>query len=457
MKDPKTTNVLVVKMHFKMLKYKKKLVFGFITIAAIMLCARNFYVLGFEKIVPLFNQHDHFVLDFEYFYEMGMRTVTCPAKLYSDPGKEGTPVLLLNRNVFHPYPPPAALFFRLFSLIPLKYAYTIWSLCIYVLILSALLIFTKDLEKESHSSKSPAMWFPFLLCISAAPTFLDASFGNVNSLVMLLCVVYIWFFNCRKSISAGIILSVAFWLKLYPALLILTLIKTDKKASLIGGFFSGVILIFIISLFFIPIQVFKEFFFEIVPAYSGQTITHVFNQSLLPAILRIISSTKTFFSYDYTLIPAPIRIVTYILILLLLSVYCFFNLKYRISSTIFIAGLCNFIPLITPIGWGYTFTMLYPSFIILYYQGIMKKKIQLLLYVLCWCGLATPSYNRIEQYNIPDLIKLIYYSRYTITAIMITILLFQSVTGNKAVKEKAVFETVNEENKKLNNPPVLQT
>jgi hypothetical protein len=373
---------------------------------------------------------------------MGLRSTTCPAQLYSDQENEGTPILLLNRNVFHPYPPPASLFFRIFSLLSFKYAYAIWSLCIYGLIISALLIFTKSLEKESRGNKS-TIWFPFLLCISAAPSSLDASFGNVNSLVLLLCVVYIWLFNNKKLTCAGLVLSAAFWLKLYPALLILTLIKTDKKISLIGGFSAGVVLVFILSLFFIPMQVFKEFFLEIVPAYSGQTITHVFNQSLLPAILRLFSSTRMCFTYDYILIPAALRIVTSVLIIILLIVYCLLNWKYRTPSTIFFAGLCNFIPLITPIGWGYTFVMLYPSYIILYNRGIMKGKIQTLLYIFCWCGMTTPCYHRIDQYNIPDLIKLIYYSRYTISAILITFLLLQTVI-TKTVKGKAISEIVQE-------------
>lgn len=397
-----------------------------VTIAATVLCVRNFYVLECEKILPLFKAHDHFVLDFEYFYDMGKQSVASPAQLYADPKRMGTPVILLNRNVFHPYPPPAALAFRLFSLLPFEYAYTIWSLGIFGLIIGSLLIFAKILKEESQNVKSN-VWFPLILCMSAAPSFLDSSFGNVNSLVLLLCVVYVWFFSRQKIVLAGIILSIAFWLKLYPALLLLSLIKTNRKASLIGGFSSGVAVIFVTSLFFVPLQVFKEFFIEIVPAYSGQTITHVFNQSLLPAILRIFSSTKTFFSYDYILIPAPIRIVTSTLIILLLSVYCFLNWKCRSSSAVFIAGLCNFIPLITPIGWGYTFVMLYPSFIILYYQGMLQTRFQSFLYLLCWCGLVTPSYHRIEQYNIPDVIKLIYYSRYTIVAIFIIILLLKAV------------------------------
>jgi hypothetical protein len=364
---------------------------------------------------------------------MGKQSVTCPELLYSDPENEGTPILLLNRNVFHPYPPPAALLFRLFSLIPFQYSYAIWSFSIYGLIVCACLLFTRCLKKELRVVRV-GEWFPYILCISAAPSFLDSSFGNVNSLVLLLCVVFVYFFSHRKLILAGIVLSVAFWLKLYPALLLLALIKTDKKASLIGGFSAGVAVIFVISLFFVPFSVFKEFFLEIIPAYSGQTITHIFNQSLIPAILRIIG-TYNFFSYDYILIPVVIRMVTSILILSALTVYFYFNWRYKISSTLFIAGLCNFIPLITTIGWGYTFVMLYPTLIYLYYLGIMKTKVQSFLYLLCWCGLAIPCYHRIEQYNVPHLIKLIYYSRYTITAILISILLFKKIAEIAITKE----------------------
>jgi hypothetical protein len=450
----KNTSSAIKKLFFRLFSTKTNLMFGLITIAATALFVRNIYVLECEKTLPLFRKHDHFILDFEYFYDMGKQSVTAPVQLYSDPEHEGTPVLLLNRNVFHPYPPPAALFFRLFSLIPFKYSYALWSICIYGLVLLSLMIFTNCLKTEFHIGKK-TMGFPFILCLSAAPSFLDASFGNVNSVVLLLCVVFVWLFNRQRLFSAGIVLSFAFWMKLYPALLMLSLIKTNKKTSLIYGFSIGAAVIPAISLFFLPVQVFKEFFLEIVPAYSGQTITHIFNQSLIPALLRIIG-TDSRLSYDYILIPAVIRIISSSILLLFLSLFCYFNWKYKASSTVFIAGLCSFIPLVTPIGWGYTFVLLYPSFVYLYYRGIMKTKVQWLLYLLCWFGLAIPSYHRIEQYNIPETIKMFYYSRYTIAAILITILLMQRTQDVQEKREKKDVRIVHEKNNKLNTPRVLQ-
>jgi hypothetical protein len=394
----------------------------------LILGVRNVYVLQFDKIQPLFKQHNRFVLDFEYFYDMGKQSVTFPEQLYSDPKNEGTPVLLLHRNVFHPYPPPAALFFRIFSLFPFAYSYAVWSFFIYAIIIFAIILYVKCLDKDARDENS-GMWFPFILCVSAAPSFLDSSFGNVNSLLLLLCVVYAWFFKCQKFILAGLVLSVAFWLKLYPALLLLTLFKAHKKVRLAGSFLVGVAVIFVLSLFFIPIDVFKEFFFEIAPAYSGQTITHVFNQSLIPALLRVIHSSDTYFSYDYMLIPPEIRIITSTIIGSVLIVFCLAAWKYEASSACMIAGLCNFIPLITPIGWGYTFVMLYPSLIFLYYHGILKSKIASLLYLFGWFALAIPSYHRIGQFMLPGLAQLVYYSRYTIADILLSGLLFQQMLG----------------------------
>jgi hypothetical protein len=395
-------------------------------------------VLESEKIQPLFKNHSHFILDFEYFYGMGKQLTKSPRQLYSDPGNNGTPVLLLHKNVFHPYPPPAALLFRLFSFLPFAYSYALWSFSVYVLIICSFFLLLKCLNTEPKNGAS-GMWFPLILCISAAPSFLDSSFGNVNSLLLLLCIVYGWSFNNKKYVSAGVTLSVAFWLKLYPALLLIMLFRTNEKWKLAGSFIIGATFILVISLFFIPLEVFKEFFSDIAPAYSKQTTTHIFNQSLAPALIRIVSPIDSAFNYNYILIPQGIRIAVYVIILSAIVLFCLLAWKYKTSDIYTIAGLCNFIPLITPIGWGYTFVMLYPSMILLYYKNISKKKISFVLYLLCWFALATPSYHRIEQFHVPDILKLVYYSRYTIAAIVLCFLLFQQMIISRS-KELSVIK-----------------
>lgn len=420
----------------------------------LLLFVRNIYILEFEKVIPLFSNHDHFVLDFEYFYKMGIQSITSPARLYCDPDNEGTAVLLLKRNVFHPYPPPAALLFRMFSILPFAYSYAVWSMLIYIVIVITFYLYVNCLHEERFQGES-GMWFPLVLCISAAPAFLDSSFGNVNSLLLLLCVVYAWLFKGKKYVRAGVVLSFAFWLKLYPAVLLLTIFKTGEKRKLIGSFMAGISGVFIISLFFIPIEVFKEFFLEITPAYSGQTITHVFNQSLTPALLRLFrGSTDIFFSYDHMVIPLEFRIVTYVVIVSALIVFWYITLKYKASSTCIIAGLCNLIPLITPIGWGYTFVMLYPSLIILYYRGILRTNVTALLYLLCCFALAAPSYHNIEKLSLHYLFKLIYYSRYTISSLLLYCLLLIQVSKNSIVEVCGTPEDKNTPNSCSGQLPV---
>jgi hypothetical protein len=291
------------------------------------------------------------------------------------------------------------------------------------------------------------LWFPFILCLAAAPTYLDSSFGNVNSVVLLLCVVFTWLLKREKYFMAGMILSASFWLKLYPVILILTFYKARKKVMLAGSFLMCTLTIFIFSLLFIPVESFKEFFTDITPAYSAQTITHVFNQSLTSFLLRLArGSTGVFFSYDYTLIPFEIRSISYLLILSALIVFCWVSWRHNASSTCISAGLCNLIPLITPIGWGYTFVMLYPSLIYLYSRGIMKTKVSALLYLFCWCALAVPSYHNVEKFNLPCLFKLIYYSRYTISSLLLYCLLIIQISSKRIHNINYSFENGNTSN-----------
>ena len=414
---------------------KKNNTLFFLTLLVfIVLGLRYFFVLVTDITLPVFSNHDHLIFDFDYFYHMGSVAFSTPQALYDDPGNNGTILLILNRSVFHPYPPPASIFFRLFSFFPFAWAYLGWSLTIYLIIAISCLLFVKCIGNQISCSRD--MRFPLVLTLCAAPTFIDSSFGNVNSVMLLLCVLYTLSFIKKNYLIAGVVLSIAFWLKLYPVLLLLTVLFADKKLRLLAGFSSGVIFIFLITLFILPISTFSDFFLTITPAYAQQTLTHAFNQSLSATALRLISGPDTYFAYNPVLTPVSIRALTFLL--LASSIICVLIIRIHAFSAPLVATsafICAIIPLITPIGWGYTFVLTYPALLVLYAMGAADSRISGIIYILCWFSLAIPSYHNIEKSGFPTLIRALYYSRYTLSTMVIAAwLLIKMFTMKKSLK-----------------------
>ena len=381
---------------------------------------RYIFVQITEKQLPLFKNHSHFLMDFEYFYTMGTRAFSSPRTLYEDPKENGTKMILLNQSVFHPYPPPSSLLFRLFAFLPFPWAYMSWSLFVYLLIGISCTLYAAALKKEGKERGVP--WFPILLSIGAGPTFLDSSFGNVNALLLLLCVLYGYLFVHNRYMTAGLVLSVASWLKLYPLLLLLTLLFARDRFRLLTGFLTGAVTILLVTLLFIPFPLFGEYFLRIAPAYSHQTLTHVFNQSLTASLLRLATKEDVFFAYSYVLTPNWIRLFSTLFLATGISlVFIIRKRRQTLPPLATIAFLCSLIPLVTPIGWGYTFVLTYPALLVLYFSGATSSWPRTLLYVSCWFAFAIPSYHSIEAIGVPWLLRVLYYSRYTLSALVISI------------------------------------
>ena len=58
-----------------------------------------------------------------------------------------TNILLLNRTVFHPYPPPAAILFKVFSFLPFAYSYLFYSILVYLIIILSCCLFVSGITE----------------------------------------------------------------------------------------------------------------------------------------------------------------------------------------------------------------------------------------------------------------------------------------------------------------------
>ena len=362
--------------------------------------------------------------------------------LYYASGAPAAFIVELNQYVFHPYPPPASLLFALFTLIPFAWSYLLYSIAVYIVIAVACLLYVNKI-KSCGLVTNGKQFLGVLLCICCAPAFLDASFGNVNSLLLLLSVVYIGLLSNRKNVAAGIVLSIAFWLKLYPVLLLEAILFVKNRSRVLWGFSGGVVTIGLVGLQFIPISTFREFFLEIVPAYSHQTVTHAFNQSITATLYRAVLPSSMFFSYDEILVPLWIRAVALGVLLAGVSIPLIAYLKKKEVTIVHaVAFLCALIPLYTPIGWGYTFVLMYPALLLVFLRRSERNSLALFVCILCWAALAFPSFHRIEGWGIPSWIRLIYYSRYTMADLVIVAWLGSDILTCKNNVNESVSQMV---------------
>ncbi len=361
-----------------------------------------------------------FFEDFGYFYIMGQRAISEPSELYASIGQIGTWVVTLNERVFHMYSPPSALMFSLLTVIQIHHAYVFMTIALAFSCIASVFLFIETVEPGLSRQQPFLLALCVFIALSVAPTFHDLYEGNVNAFVLFLCVLYCWLLIKERYVLSGVVLAFGFWLKLYPVILLVLLIGRSGwlKASLSFGL---VILVsFVLSLTWIPFNAYNYFYLTVLPAYSEQTTLHIFNQSLPAALMRIQLGPEAYLSWDNVLTASWVRTTTYGLaaIMGLTSIYIVLS-KPKLGT---VAGECilmAMIPLITPVGWGYTFVLVVPAMLFCLIHGLKSSVTMQALTAAAILAFLIPAYS--APFGIVDhfMLRELFMNRYSIATVIL--------------------------------------
>lgn len=279
--------------------------------------------------------------------------------------KGQNPYLPSNRGMSYLYTPPTLLFFIPFIIFPILTAEKIWAvISLFSVILSfALLIklFQKKIDVFEAS-------FLLSLLFISFPLKFTLGMGQINSLVLLLITLSLYFYKKSDYLKSSLFLILSIISKLFPVILLLYFVLIKDKKYLLYSLlsFSFVILL---SILFIKPQIYNYYLSNVLTGLSGSLPKDYYNQALSGFLLRHFQ--------DQTAV-----ILRYVIasIMLLLTTIVIFNKKqknkiFEISIYISLALIIN------QFSWQHHFLILLIPFLATYFF-IKNKKLNIKYYLI---------------------------------------------------------------------------
>jgi len=278
------------------------------------------------------------------------------------------------------YSPPALLFFRLLDYLPPQPTQLIWTLLSFLALLLSLWLIIK-LTKLKPSRKWFLLLSPFFFL--SFPAKFTLGMGQINHFILLLFTASFYFYQQKKKNLSAIFLTLSFLIKLFPVWTFLFFIyKKD------WGYIKKIILYsfsaFLISLIFLPLQIFKDYFTFVLPGFLTHTAnSSYYNQALTGLISRFISHP-----------PLQAALATFLSLILVFLAWK--KLKSRLSNNLKFSLFITLSLLINPVSWQHHLVFLFFPFIILFTRFYSQKNtrglsLTFLAYLLIFINIKNPQ------------------------------------------------------------------
>jgi hypothetical protein len=394
---------------------------------------RNLYHIINSYALPALMGKRAFIEDFAYFYGMGQRLVYSPAALYSDIDHLGTFMVSLDRWVFHPYPPLAALLFIPLTFLPVNISYVAYIIIVYVIgvVLVAWIVRLTSAEL-GVALGAREKGLAILAVIGTAPVFMDAAAGNMDVIQTAWCVAVVVMAMYRRPVVAGGLLALAVWLKVYAVLLLPLIFLMPGRWRMMVSF--GVLLIvppFLLQSF-VPLSLYGECA-GILQAYSHQTFIHPQNQSIVAVVTRFLSSPEKMYSWESMPTETWVRAMAYAVVggMAALVLWRYYRDSiHQLGNSQLRTGFCllALMPMATPVGWGHTWCLALPLLAYAIIWSLKQPFIIKCLVCLVFVNNLLPHYTEILHGHVPAWVECCFHARYPVlTTILILVLTFKRI------------------------------
>jgi len=376
------------------------------------------------------------------------------------------------------YPPPAVMLFVPLTTFSCHAAYIVFSALSYVFLAGSLLMLRAWFRAEGVSVTGGRAWVWVVLVLALAPTFENAAWGQVNTIV-LFCAVAFFLLQVKGCWRvAGAILAVGTWLKIYPALLLLSLVWAERQTTggrvpepgwhasapegscrnykaimsaimaspafrTLEGFLLGLILVPLVLYPLLSPDAYYEFIVRVLPDVSGIAAPRLMNQSVIGALVRwslgpVVPTLNIALPLD-----AWIELTNKILFLAALIGLTFWARREpawqsggkEASGEGATRGggrslrakvlLLACIPVFSPFGWSYTYVMTYP--LILWVSTMVRGRFARLMSVGCGIALMVPAHHVIPlSVNLPVSLSHLVYSRYLLAVALLALIVVRT-------------------------------
>lgn len=406
-------------------------------ILACVLLVGEFYGILKSYIIPYFQESPETMVpsDFILYYDAVFRFIQRQDSLYLEISRDSLWGYL--------YPPPSILLFFPFSYLGLGMAYLLFVICAYCALLVSLYVWFQYCEEKGMKATYLERAALILVGMAAGPMYHNAVHGQVNSIVLLTCISYIFLLHRGRPAWAGLCLAIGIWIKLYPIMLCILGLNSRAGIKSIVWTLSFGLAAVVILLPWLPIDLYVVYFADLLPRMSGRTIVNIINQSLTAFLMRFVISFEQALSWvqPALVVHAWIRWVN----ILFLAGSCFgigllVWTKKHDKQIAAASCLLAAIPIFSPLGWGHAYVYALPVILTGFHRYASKGREHWFskgVVLAALLALMIPVYHRfLLAQALPSVLQNLLYSRYLLATLMCSVLqlyslkMFSSKTGS---------------------------
>jgi hypothetical protein len=375
------------------------------------------FALGLLLLVlELHSISGHIGSDYRIFYNAALRFGNNAHELYQ-PNSVRTLQGFL-------YPPPAVMLFVPFSLLPMDWSYGVFVTLLYLAGFATMAIWANLCEVSDKAAAISKLGKTNLVLLSgvSGPFFAAVASGQVDILVLHLCVAHIVLIIRGRPVLGGLVLAAGFWIKIYPIVLLAYALSRRDVFRILAGFAFGLIIVPLVLAPAVPFALYRTYFLDLLPKFSGNTIVNIYNQSLAAFYARLnLPLSTSISSFQVFAIPASIRLLISagaVAIVTGISIVTRLNKAVTIPL---LAMIFAIFAIVAPLGWGHTYVYMLPLACSAWLMGReIQSKLTHILIGMTYLVLLVPAYRVFPlSPHIPDLVYQIIYSRYLFSTLVL--------------------------------------
>ncbi len=333
--------------------WKREPLLGALAVLGTLLLVVYPVYLSLRVYVPVWTGAQDWLADFSFYYEAAERFLQDPHALYPDP-------------YGFMYPPPSVLLFL--PLVALPLAQSLVASILGIAVLAAASVWLVLDLYEAHRAAplpTPVRVTLLLIGLATAPVFQNLKYGQVNVFVLFLGLAFLALLQRDRPFAAALVLSVGFWLKLYPLGLALLGLRRGQSSRLVAGFAVGLVAVPVVVLPFIPFELYRQYAFDLVPYWASVTNVDALNQSITGVLEHVQQPIDNYLLSRDTPIGPGVKVVNLVATLGLLGgIYgaYFTGRLSRIAAGVLVLAV---LPVISGLGWEHTYVLALPLFLFL--------------------------------------------------------------------------------------------
>ncbi len=291
------------------------------------------------------------VADFSYYYEAAGRFLQDALALYPD-------------AYGFMYPPPSVLLFLPFRALPMPPAFmlAVVGIAVMAAVCVGLTLWLYEAWRGERLS-TPMRVSLLLIGMATAPVFQNMKYAQANVAVLLTGLLFLVLLRKDRPFAAALVLSLGFWLKLYPLALGLLGLRRKWIAPGSAGLLVGLVGVPLVLLPFVPAELYRQYFFDLVPFWSEITNMDALNQSITGVLEHLRQPVSDYLrSHDTPLHPLTKAVNVAATLGLLGGLYAAYFLG-RLQREVVGVAVLAVLPLVSGLGWEHTYVLALPLYL----------------------------------------------------------------------------------------------